>query len=123
MEKGLTIEEVLGETFETYLTTEEAEVIRDAFRGNKKLLKALQKIFLPTVQDPEMPAESMAEDFWMSGKQWDNIPADECKALVVARQDTIKHVLGGILRIKAIMNVQDGDLQKIADKRRKDSAK
>lgn len=120
---GMSIDEVLGETFETYLTVEDAEIIRNAFRNNKKLLKAIQKIFLPTIQDPEMPPEAIAEDAWLGGKQWDNIPVDEAKALIVARQDTIKAIAGGLIRIKAISNVKEDSLQEIANRRKKDSTK
>lgn len=119
----MNIEDVLGETFETYLTVEDAEIIRTAFKGNKKLFRALSKIFIPTIQDPEMVPESMAEDFWMSGKQWDMIPADEAKALIVARQDAIKHVMGGMIRIKAIASVKDESMQEVANRRLKDSSK
>lgn len=121
--KGMDISEVLGDAFETYLSVEDAELIHTAFSGNPRLLRVLQKIFIPTIQDPEMPPESMAEDFWMSGKQWDNIPADETKALVVARQDTIRHILGGLIRIKAIANTEKLSLQEMAERRKKDSAK
>lgn len=120
---SLSAEDVLGDTMETYLTVEDAEIIHDAFKGNKKLLRALKKVFIPTIQDPEMPPESMGEDFWMSGKQWDNIPVEEVKALVVARQDAIKHVMGGIIRIKTIANVQKESMQEIANRRQKDSNK
>lgn len=120
---SLTTEDVLGDALETYLSVEDAEIIHDAFKGNKKLLKAIQKIFIPTIHDPEMSPESMGEDFWMSGKQWDNIPVDEIKALIVARQDTIKHVMGGLIRIKAIANVKRESMQEIANRRRKDSTK
>lgn len=120
---SLSAEDVLGETMETYLSLEDAEIIHDAFKGNKKLIRAIQKIFIPTIQDPEMCPESMGEDFWMSGKQWDNMPVEEVKALVVARQDTIKHVMGGLIRIKAIANVKRENMQEIQNRRKKDSTK
>lgn len=119
----LSTEDILGETMETYLTVEDAKIIRDAFKGNKKLLRAIQKVFIATIQDPDMVPESLNEDFWMSGKQWDNIPVEEIKALVVARQDTIKHVMGGLIRIKAISNVQDENAFETMQRRKKDSAK
>lgn len=119
----MTTEDVLGETMETYLTQEDAEIIHDAFKGNKRLMKAVQKVFLPTIQDPEMPPESIGEDFWLAGKQWDNMPVDEIKALVVARQDTIRHVMGGLIRIKALANVKRESIQEMKNRRRKDSTK
>jgi hypothetical protein len=91
-QKGMNISDVLGESFETYLTEEDAKIIHSAFSGNPRLLRAIKKVFIPTIQDPEMPVESMAEDFWMggnSGLEWSQIPAEEAKALIVGREQAI----------------------------------
>lgn len=119
----MTIDDVLGEAFETYLTIEDANIIRTAFKDNPRLMRAIQKIFIPTIQDPEMKPESMADDFWLSGTEWEAIPADETKAMVVGRERAIKHVMGGLIRIKSIANVKEETLQETANRRSKDSTK
>ena len=83
----------------------------------------MQKIFIPTIQDSEMTPESFGDDFWMAGKQWDNMPVDEIKALVVARQDTIKWVQSGLIRLKAIANTPEEGIQEASNRRKKDSTK
>lgn len=122
-EQGLTTKEVLGESLATYVTLEDALLIRNTFKDNPRLLRVLQKIFIPTIQDPEMTPESMGADSWMDGKNWDAVPVDEIKALVVARQDTIKQVMGGLIRIKTISNVSEESLNETAQRRIKDSTK
>lgn len=117
----MTVDEVLGETLETYLTLEDARLLHNTFKGNPRLLKVLQKIFIPTIQDPEMPPEQMAADFWLSGKNWDAIPVDEVKSLVVARQEALQFILGGIIRLKVIANTNEESMQEVNNRRKKDS--
>ena len=120
---GMSIEDVLGDAFETYLTLEDAKLIRDTFKDNPRLLRTLQKVFIPTISDPEMPPEQMASDFWMQGKDWASLPVEEVKALVSGRQDALQFILGGLLRIKSIANTKEESLQEMAKRRQQDSNK
>lgn len=120
----LTIEDILGESNQYYLTEAEAKLIRDTFHKNPHLLRALQKVFLPNIFDDDMPPEQIvAQDPWLTGKQWDIIPADEAKILVVARQDFIKWVANGLTRIKAIANQTDSSIEEMTRNKNKNSTK
>lgn len=120
---GMTIDDVMGETFQTYLTEEDARLIRDTFKGNSRLLRVLQKVFIPTIQDPEMPPEQMAEDFWMSGIDWEMMSAEEVKAIAAGRSKALKTILGGIIRIKVLANAKEEDLQANFRRKQQDSNK
>jgi len=119
----VTLNDVLGETLETYLTVEDANILRTAFKDNKRLLKALQKIFIPTIQDPDMPPESIGEDFWLAGKNWSQVPEAERGALIVGREEALRFITGGLIRLKAISNVKEESYQEVAKRRAKDSTK
>lgn len=80
------------------------ELLRSTFAGNKKLAKALRKLFLPSIGDPELPLESMGTDVWLSGINYAQIPDSEIKAVVLARQDAIKFVAGAFIKLGVIAN-------------------
>jgi hypothetical protein len=120
---GMSVQDVLGDAFETYLTLEDAKLIRDTFKNNPRLMRTLQKVFIPTIQDPEMPPEQMAADFWLQGKDWSNVPAEEVKPMIVGRQEALQFILGGLMRIKSIANVKDESKLEEAHRRAKDSTK
>lgn len=123
-EQKLTIEDILGESNQYYLSEEEAKLIRSTFHKNPRLLRAVQKVFLPNIFDDEMPPEQIvAQDPWLTGKQWDIIPADEAKILVVARQDFIKWVANGLTRLKAIANQSDESIEEMSRRNAKNSTK
>lgn len=122
-QQGMSLNEVLGETIETYLTLEDAMLLHDTFKDNPRLLRVLGKIFIPTIQDPEMPPESMAEDFWMAGKDWASMPVDEVKAMVAGRQEALKFIQGGLIRLKATANAKTESIQEMSQRRKKDSSK
>lgn len=117
---GMTVEEVLGETMQTYLTVEDALLLRNTFKDNPRLLRVLQKIFIPTIQDPEMPPESLGEDFWMAGMDWVNMQAVEAKGVMAGRQEALRFLMGGLIRLKTIANVKEADIQQT---RKKNSTK
>lgn len=119
----MSVQDVLGDAFETYLTLEDAKLIRDTFKNNPRLMRTLQKVFIPTIQDPEMPPEQMAADFWLQGKDWSNVPAEEVKPMIVGRQEALQFILGGLMRIKSIANVKDESKLEEAHRRAKDSTK
>lgn len=120
---GMTVDEVLGDAYTTYLSLEDAKLIHNTFKDNPRLLRVLQKVFIPSISDPEMPPEQVAEDFWMAGRDWSGMPVEEVKSLVVARQEALQFILGGMIRLKTIANVKEDSLDEIHQRQKKDSTK
>lgn len=117
------LRDVTGYTAEKYLTDEETVLIRSAFKYNPQLLQIIRKIMLPTMSDPNLPIEEVGRDAWLVGKKWDEIPADEAKALIVARQDTIKFVLGGLVALKTIAMQEEETPEQVKLREAKNSTK
>lgn len=108
------LEEVLGYKLPEYYSDADKKFIRDTF-SKPEALNILRKIFLPTFSDSALPFEQMGKDFFMSGRNWENIPMDEAKVLMVARSEVAKYILGGILEIKQIcMQPEESDQDKTA---------
>jgi hypothetical protein len=101
-----TLSDIVNYQPEEYLSEGEIDLIRRTFKGNKELLKVLRKVFMPTAMDPELPIEQMGQDAWMVDKDWSALPLDEAKALMVARCDTIKFVLGGLVKLNVLANTK-----------------
>lgn len=103
---------------------EEMKLMRTTFGGqNNELMKLLRRIFLPTLLDPDVPEEFGSNDMWMD-RDWSIIPVEEVKPIVLARQETIKWVLGSLIRLRTMSNSPEGiTLAELAEKQRKDSSK
>lgn len=109
-----TLQQVLGYEIPTYYTDEEKAFIKNTF-AKPEALKLLRKMFIPTFSDPELPIEQMGKDFFFAGRDWANIPADEAKILMVARQEVAKFNLGTLLEIKQIaMQPEESEQEKMA---------
>lgn len=118
-----TLNELLPYTPDTYLTPEEVKELQSVFKGNEKLIKTLRKLFLPTAYDPELPIEEMMGDAWMVDKDFSQMQGAEIKPIVLARQDAIKFILGGLIKLKVIANTADATPMEEAYRRSKDSTK
>lgn len=117
-----TLKEVLGYTIPDYYTDEEKKFIKNTF-AKPEALKLLRKMFIPIFADPELPIEQMGKDFFLAGREWANIPADEAKILMVARQEVAKFNLGTLLEIKQIAMQPEETAQEKAARMAKDSNK
>lgn len=106
-----------------YFSEQEIGLIQSTFNGNQALLNVLRKILLPTLGDPEMPIEQYGNDVYLSAREWAQIPADEAKVMMVARQDAIKFIAGGLIRLKVIAQSRKPSEQEAAAKAEADSAK
>lgn len=117
------LKDVINYQPEKYITDDELALVRATFKDNPKLLKVIRKIMVPTVSDPELPIENMGSDFFLQGREWAQIPAEEAKILMVARQDALQFILGALIKLQVIAN--EGELSPIqlAEKRKKDSSK
>ena len=108
---------------EEYLSEEEITLIRQTFKYNPQLLRVLRKVFIPSIQDPNLPIEEMSNDVYLTGKNWDQIPAEEAKILMVARQDALKFICGGFISLKQIASMEEESEADRAARLAKDSTK
>ena len=122
-QKPARLQDVLNYEADSYFTPDEIALIQSTF-ADKKIINVLRKALLPSIGDLSLPLEqALGSDFWLSGYQWQQIPADEAKILAVARQDTIKFIVGGLVKLRVIANVKEEDEVQAAYRRSKDSAK
>lgn len=121
--KRVTLSDILNYEADTYLNANDIELIRSTFKDNPRLLRVLRKVLLPSIGDPEMPMEELGSDAWMAMREWDQIPADEAKIMMVSRQDALKFIAGGLIKIKIIANqaVESPEAKKL--RMMKDSSK
>ena len=122
-QKPTTLNDIINYQPEQYITDDEISLIRSTFKDNDKLIKVLRKVLLPTAFDPELPIEQMKDDAWMAGVDFAQMPVEQVKSLVTARQDVIKFILGGLIKIKLMANDQPKTEQQLAGIRAKNSMK
>lgn len=108
---------------ESFFTEDEKDLMKTTFKDNPRLLMVLRKLLLPSVGLSELPLEELQNDIWLQGREWAQIPADEAKILMVARQEAIKFIQNGIVRLKILANAVDKSEQELELKRKQDSAK
>ena len=106
-QKPATLSDIINYEPDTYLTQEDLDLIRSTFRDNKRLLRLLRKVMVPSVGNPELPVEEMGNDAWLAMRDWAQVPADEAKILMVARQEALKFIFGGFIKLKMIANSTD----------------
>jgi len=116
------LQDIVPYSLDTYFSQDEIDLIRSTFKNNPRLMKLLRKVFIPTIHDPELPIEEISGDVWLAGKDWDAIPVDEVKSLVVARADAVKFVVGGLIKLKVLAHQEDENAEKAALRRKVDSA-
>lgn len=104
------------------ITPEDKEILKVAF-GDEKVFGILKKIIIPSYADESTPFEMTGADVWLMGRDWSSMPVEEIKALVVAREDTIKYFGGALTYIKTIVNETEETPQNREARRAKDSTK
>lgn len=122
----VTLKELIGDTYkpEVYFSDAEEDLIRRTFAGNNELFRVLRKVFMPTALDPELPIEEMSKDAWLIDKDFSMMQGEEVKATVLARQDSIKFVLGGLVKLKIMAHTKRDETPDQKEARRKaDSTK
>jgi len=115
------LKDVLNYEPEQYLSGEELSLLRSTFKNNPRLIALLRKLLVPTISDPSLPIEQMGDDAFSAGLDWKNIPADEAKIIATARQEAIKFIFGGLIKIKIIASSDDENPMEAALRRSKDS--
>jgi hypothetical protein len=122
-QKPATLSDIINYEPDTYLTVEDLDIIRSTFKGNKRLMRVLRKIMVPSVGDPELPVEEMGNDAWLAMRDWAQVPADEAKILMVARQEALKFIFGGFIKLKMIANSTEESPMSKDVRRKMDSTK
>jgi len=112
----------LNYTAPTRITEEEKEIVRAAFKDDR-LFPILKKIFVPSFADETNPFEFAGADAFLMGRDWSAMPNEQIKALVVARQDTINWLSGGLALIKNWVYEVPETAQQRAERERKNSTK
>ena len=105
---------------EPRITREEEQLLKQHFGGNDGLLKLLRKVFIPHY-DVNAPL-GQAVDLWMDRKYAD-IPKDEVKGLVVARQEAIQFLESGLIQLHFLANKTEKTVDELEADRNKNSAK
>lgn len=129
MSQPATLNDLLNYKPETYLSEEDVELLRNTFGGNNQLVNVLRKLLLPSIGDSALPVEEMGTDIWLTmgakGPQdWGAMDPVHAQALIIARQDAIKFIAGGLVKLKLLANQPaDENALNRAARREKDSAK
>lgn len=116
------LEDVLNYEAETYFSKDEMTLIRTTFR-DPRVLKVVRKALMPSVGDREMPIEDLGSDLWLMGRDYGSIPDAEIKSIVLARQDAIKFIMGGLIKLKVMANSKEETSAEAMLRRGKDSLK
>jgi hypothetical protein len=117
------LKDVLNYDVETYFTPDEISFIKSTFKDNKKIIAVLRKALIPTFSDPDLPLEEVGKDMWMAGINMAQVPQDELKILVLARQEAIKFIVGALIQLKMLANTKEESPMEAALRRSKDSTK
>lgn len=117
------LKNVLNYEVETYFSPDEIALIQNTFRNAPRLINVIRKAMIPTISDPELPLENFGDDAFMAGRAYEQIPDSEIKSIVLGRQEAIKFICGGLVKLKVIANAKPADPVEEAFRRSKDSVK
>lgn len=117
----VTLKDVMNYAPEEHLSKEEVDLIHRTFKGNEALINVLRKIFIPTLNDPKLPVEEFGKDPFLMDTDFRQIPEHELKSVMVGRQDAIKLVFGGLIKLKIIANQKVLTDEELAEIQKKDS--
>ena len=120
--KPASLQDILNYETDSYFSVEEIGLIQSTFK-NPKMIKVLRKAMLPSVGDPELPIEEVGSDMWLSGADYGQMQQDEVKSFVLGRQNAIKFIVGGLIKLKVIANTPEIDPVEAAYRRSKDTNK
>lgn len=121
-EQQAKLSDILGYKAETYFSPDEMALIQNTFK-DRRVINVLRKALLPSVGDATLPVEEFGNDVWLTGRDYSQIPDSEVKSVVLARQEAIKFIMGGLIKLKVMANSQVEDPMAEALRRSKDSSK
>lgn len=116
------LQDILNYDVDAYFNHMELRLIREVFK-NPMVIDVIRKAMLPSVGDPKLPIEELGSDVWLMGRDYGSIPEHEIKSIVVARQEAIKFVMGGLIKLKVMANSKEETESARAARQEKDSVK
>lgn len=122
-QRAASLRDVLNYNPEQYLSDDELALIRSTFKDNPRLIAVVRKVMLPTISDPELPIEEIANDSLLAGVDWQSMPAEHVKAVLQGRQEAIKFIAGGLIKLKMFANSGEESPYSAELRRKKDSTK
>lgn len=102
------------------LTDERKQLLQNTFKNNEELMIALRIIFLPEY-DPESPIGSQI-DLWLN-VEIDNLSNEEAIINIKARNLFLKHMEGGLIKLKQLADATELTPTELKEKMKKDSSK
>lgn len=102
------------------ITPEEIDLIKSTFKGNKKLLKLLRKIFLPEIEADAPLGQNI--DLWMT-TPIQNMSTTQAIINLTARNQLIQHVESQLLQFNILAETDVKTLAEAREKLKKDSNK
>jgi len=117
------LEDVINYKPDEYFSEGEISLIQSTFKDNPLLFKVLRKALIPSVADLELPIEQFGNDTFTQGREYAQVPESELKSIVVARQDAIKFIAGGLIKLRVIANMRTESPEQAVLRREKDSTK
>jgi hypothetical protein len=117
------IRDILNYQVESYITEDDVRIIREHFKDNPILLQVIRKVFMPSISYAQMPVEELGKDMWFAGVDFSTLSKDEAYVRILARQEAIKFIVGGMISLKQISNISEEDDLNRAARRQKDSSK
>lgn len=103
------------------ISKEEQQSLKQHFGGNDVLLKLLRKIFV-TPYNVDAPIGQTVDPL-TSGRNFADIPMDEAKVLIVARQESLRIIENGLIQIQFLANKTDKTPDELEAESRKNSSK
>lgn len=103
------------------VSKEEKQLLAQHFRGNDGLLKLLRKIFV-TPFNFDAPI-GQATDSLISGVNFADLPAEEAKIRILARQESLGVLDRGLIQIQFLANDKEKTPDELEKERNKNSAK
>lgn len=122
-DKKATLRDILNYEPEQYFTEDDLAYIRGTFKNNPRLFTILRKILLPTISDPSMPLEEMQNDIFLQSIDWQALPAEHIKPIMLGRLEAVKFIAGGLIKLRMLASTQETSKQELDAKRKQDSAK
>ena len=116
------IRDVVNYTPAEYFSETEISLIQATF-GNPAVVAVLRKVLLPTIADPSMPIEDFDKDIFMQSRDYGAMAAEETKAIVLGRQEAIKFIMGGLIKLKVMAAAKVETKEEAAARKAKDSSK
>lgn len=123
--KPAELQDIITYTPETYFSDEEVALIRQSFNGptGSKLLKVIRKALLPTISDPDLPVEELGKDMFMALVDFTKLQDGEVKPVAMGLQLTAKIIVGSLIHLKTLANVQEETKEEAARRNSKNATR